>query len=264
MIFLRHHFLPLSIITAFTMLLARSPSASGSPLHELTAPREAVSDSSSILTPDVRNILQTLLLEHDRMTGEQIVLAVSADGNSEDELPALGHQAFEKWKLGRRFGKGQGVLLVIDAKSRKFALITGVGIDTEASNESWRALESEVSNPLSLGRIDRAAVVAVLATLNAVESPLIVSGKAGELLAAISIADARSPEAVITAEARWIQALLATLLAGAALIIAGWVVQRIAQADVHFEASGWRRIQPFRLNFRKHTLRLPSGAPGAW
>jgi uncharacterized protein len=144
----------------------------------LPAPPEyAVLDETGTLTPAMKGALERLLTEHDRVSGEQVVLGVftSADGEDPDKFT---RRIFDEWKIGIR-GNDNGVLLALFAKERAASMMAGSGQgDSLGDADRKKIVDTKVLPELRSGDTARAAGLGVLEILRYLRSPLVSDGRA--------------------------------------------------------------------------------------
>src|SRR4051794_34047311 len=81
------------------------------------APYYYLLDQSNALDQRSMRAMESLLVEHDRLTGEQFMVAIF-DKIESDDLAEWTRQIFRKWRVGQR-GQDNGLLLVISLKNKK-------------------------------------------------------------------------------------------------------------------------------------------------
>jgi uncharacterized membrane protein YgcG len=214
------------------------------------APASAIHDEANVLGERTRRALESLLVEHDRLTDEQVVLALVRTDETV-ELDARTRALFDHWQVGQR-GRGQGLLLVLDDRRREAAFRAGYGLNPALDPNRLREILGERALP-ALRRDDapRAMIETAVEALRALGSPLV---ETGELEAILQDLPARPPLEDDTSERAppyglWLLALAAGL--GLAWTALGFVIG----ADAHYTATGWTRPRPFELARRLHAAR---------
>jgi uncharacterized protein len=91
------------------------------------APEYYVLDEPGALDAGTTHALRTLLVEHDHLTGEQVVVAIFRGLDGED-LVAWTAKVFQAWGIGKR-GKDNGVLLALYWQDRQARLEVGYGLE---------------------------------------------------------------------------------------------------------------------------------------
>jgi uncharacterized membrane protein YgcG len=220
-------------------------------------------DEPAVLDQTTLHSVESLLVEHDRLTGEQFMVGIF------DEIPAAElknwtHEIFKKWRIGQR-GQDNGILLVISLKNQKAAMEAGLGLDsviTGAKSKEFlsASLEKELKNlPISL-----ALKKETYRVLEALSSPLIQSGKADDL---IRNGDGTTYASV---SGSWIVLFILGLI----LLLA--VLNEILSREAHFTANGWFRPSTASLvlyffsghlsflRWKKNQPEAPGGTSGSW
>jgi uncharacterized membrane protein YgcG len=236
------------------------------------APPYQVLDEAGALAPETRQALDLLLAEHARATGEQVLVGVFRSLEGEDPA-AFADRVFAEWRVGARNREGNGVLLMLDAADRGARLKVSYGLQPLLGE---RRVEQVVDDHLlptwRRDGLDRAARAAALEILTDLESPLVSSGKAQEILGALPMpaAPARSSEDLPQPGVGW---AVAAFLIG--LLPAAWVLNWLSHGDAHYSSRGWIRPRPWeqlamhwsrraRRGARGQATRALGGAHGAW
>src|SRR3990167_3660099 len=102
-------------ILSFTLIFCNAlPFASAEPLPD--APRYYVYDTSKAISEKGRLALESMIIEHDRLTGEQFMIAVfPADTQN---TKTMTNQIFAHWKIGKR-GQNNGILLSVFTQTQE-------------------------------------------------------------------------------------------------------------------------------------------------
>jgi uncharacterized membrane protein YgcG len=235
--------------------LGGAPSHAASPIPAM--PPLYVLDEAKSLTQDQSRALSALLIEHDRVAGEQIAVAIlrSAEGEDPDKRA---QQIFEAWDVSRRVG-GNGALLAVFLREQEARIEVGYGMSTRLTDaEAKRALRDFLLPELREGRLYRALGLGTLEMLRSLESPLIESGRALEVLRAGGLEGALKP--VTKSRGGW----LAWVLLGLAVLT--YSVLQLLAAEAHFTSEGWFRPKPWKhlLARRGANASNVGGAFGDW
>src|SRR4051812_18020535 len=91
------------------------------------APRYYVLDEPGVLAAGPKRALETLLIEQDRIDGQQTLIAIFKSLDGED-LVDYSNRVFQAWKIGKR-GKDNGVLLALYWDDRKARIEVGYGLE---------------------------------------------------------------------------------------------------------------------------------------
>ena len=104
------------------------------------APRNLVWSDS--LQPRTFQALQSALIEHDRLTGQQINIGIfkSLEGA---EIEKRTHQIFLHWKLGSH-GLGNGILLALFVKENQARMELGFGLSPLISDSVSQEIASKI------------------------------------------------------------------------------------------------------------------------
>src|SRR5689334_7358198 len=88
-----------------------------------------VLDEVGTLTPLAKHAVESLLVEHDHLTGQQIMVAVFKDAG--DAKPKeWTHQVYQEWKIGKR-GRDEGVLFALFMDSKSPQIEIGYGLEAQ-------------------------------------------------------------------------------------------------------------------------------------
>lgn len=201
-------------------------------------PTYYVLDEPRVLNASALQAIQTLLVEHDHATGEQVVIGIFQDLENED-LVDFTNRVFKEWKIGQR-GKDNGVLLSLYWKNRKARIEVGYGLEPLLTDAKSKRVLTQILIPeLKAGHPERALSLAVIEILQILESPLIQSGKAQAILKAGGYRGSFVPSQKPALNGWVIWLVLGVILLSIALNL-------ITSADAHFTRSGWSRESPWR------------------
>jgi uncharacterized protein len=146
-----------------------------------TAPYYYVLDEPGVLNAQTTRAIQTLLIEHDRLTGEQVLVAVFKSLDGEDPVEFT-NRVFSNWKIGQR-GKDNGVLLAVYWQDHRARIEVGYGLEPTLTDAKSKAILSDILLPeLKNNQPDRALSLSTLEILRTIGSPLIQDGKAERIL----------------------------------------------------------------------------------
>jgi uncharacterized protein len=210
-------------------------------------PPDYVLDEPGVVDAKSEGALHRLLSEHERVTGEQVVLAVLR-GLEGEELVDFTNRVFTAWKVGRK-GKNNGVLLALYWEDREARIEVGYGLEpllTDAKSKG--VLEDALIPWLRAGNAGQALGAASLEILRVLESPVYASGKAQDILRTGALPSGGPPP-------RRVVGALATLfvlfLIGGALLVLLALARR---PDLVFTSEGWNRSRGWH----------PPGGWGGW
>lgn len=222
------------LATALLLLAIAPPGAAEQSIPPF--PRYYVLDEPGLLNPQQIKALETILIEHDQTTGEQIVVALFKSANGE-EIAQRTHQIFENWQVGKR-GQDNGALLVLYADEHQGGLESGYGLQALDESQNRAIVRDFLVPELRAGHPYRSLGLSVLELLRAVQSPLIESGRAEQLLQLGGLTGSLRPAARGLGRGSW----FAFVLAGALLFAA--VFSNVIAAEAHFTGEGWFRPKP--------------------
>lgn len=221
----------LSLATALDSGVARAKDVPPSP-------SSYVLDEPHVLSSSTKKSVASLFAQHERLTGEQVVVAVFDSIEGED-LVDFSNRVFKTWKIGQRT-KNNGILLALYWKEHLARIEVGYGLEpllTDAKSKD--VLEDFLIPELKNGQPDRAVSTASLEILRIIESPLIQDGKAQQILKNGGL---KGPlEAVKTPSGGKMSFLLLI-----ALVLLIFVVGRLMAPEAHYSGRGWYRPNPWR------------------
>ncbi len=136
-----------------------------------TFPRPAgyVSDFAHLLDPAARSALDARLAQYDRMTGNQIAVAIFPDlGGVPTDSFAV--RLEEAWKVGRR-GKDNGVLLLVALKERQVRIEVGYGLEGRITDaDAGAVIRQTIAPAFQAGRYAGGLDAAVDALIRLIEA----------------------------------------------------------------------------------------------
>jgi len=226
-----------------------------------SAPYYYVLDEPHVLSERTLKSIQSLLVEHDRTTGEQIVIAVFESLDGEDSVDFT-NRVFSTWQIGKR-DKNNGVLLALYWKNRKSRIEVGYGLEPILTDARSKTILNEYLAPeLKAGNPDRAIALSALQILTVLESPLVTNGQAQKILESGGLTGGWEPRSKETP----VGITLLNIL-GIAILI--WIINRLTAREAHFSGSGWYHpnplTNPFPHSLGRSTRRLPRNVhSGSW
>jgi uncharacterized protein len=228
-------------------------------------PAYYVLDQTHSLDQKSLESLEALVIEHDRLTGEQIML-VSLEGAPHPTPEAEARKIFDDWSVGKR-GEDNGALVVVFPKSFESAIVVGTGLEASLPEAKIaEILHDQILPHLKEGQVGQAFAFSLLALFERLESPLIASNQAtrilrsGGLLTKSQNADAMP---LGTRYALWVLAI------GFGLVAFGFAFYLIVSAEALFSREGWFRPNPLSalLGSRKKSQQSDfkaGGTHGSW
>lgn len=206
-----------------------------------------VQDEPHVLDQKTTRALQTLLIEHDRVTGEQFLIAVfnSLDG---EDLVDYTNRVFSNWKIGQR-GKDNGVLLALYWQDHKARIEVGYGLEPLLTDAKSKLIITDILVPeLQNHDPGRALTLAALEILRTIGSPLVQNGKAEQILRSGGFRGDFAPRSTPVAGS---VGFWPWLFLG--FILFTIFMNFVHSAEAHFTRSGWYRPRPweyYRINRR--------------
>lgn len=134
---------PRALVGAFALLLLSAVAATAAPTFpELTG---RVVDEAGILSGTTREELGTMLAEHERDTGEQVVIVTLKSLQGYD-IADYGYQLGRHWGIGEK-GKNTGALLIVAPNERKVRIEVGYGLEDKLTDAQSRVIIERVILP---------------------------------------------------------------------------------------------------------------------
>lgn len=204
-------------------------------------PQYYVLDEPHLLDQQATRSLEALLIEHDRATGEQIVVAIfnSLDG---EDLNDFTNRVFQKWEIGQR-EKDNGVLLAIFNQDHKARIEVGYGLEPQLTDvKSSRILRDFLIPGMQSGQPAEAVTQSALQILQTIDSPLVQNGRAQRILRSGGMLkqNISSSQPLSVMKGGWIVWLFL------GLILMTIVSHIISSAEATFTRAGWYRPRPWR------------------
>lgn len=247
----------LSLIGVFLFLNFANAGAS---LSLPPKPHTFLYSETKSMSPKASHALENLLAEHQRLTGDEfrvVILNLKKKEAPEDWI----HQIFDHWKIGKQ-NKNSGILIVIYKKSRDAQIEVGYGLEAVLPIEKQEELMSDFVDPeLNQGHIRKALTSGIYHILEAVNSPLILSGKATEIIQYAGLEDFEESSDEAMNWSGWI------FLFFIGIGIFGWIAYRISAKEAHFTSTGWFRVPPIDFNRKRHVkldMSEIGGTSGHW
>ena len=134
---------PRALIGALALLFLAAIAAVAAPTFpELTG---RVVDEAGILSSTTREDLDTMLAEHERETGEQVVVVTLKSLQGYD-IADYGYQLGRHWGIGEK-GKNTGALLIVAPNERKVRIEVGYGLEDKLTDAQSRVIIEQVILP---------------------------------------------------------------------------------------------------------------------
>src|SRR5271157_6041117 len=113
------------VLLIFLLLILASPALASEPKFPPLTGR--VVDDAAVLSADTRGELTDMLAEHERATGEQVVV-VTLDSLQGYPIEDYGYQLGRHWGIGHK-GKNTGALLIVAPNEHKVRIEVGYGLE---------------------------------------------------------------------------------------------------------------------------------------
>ncbi len=190
-------------------------------------PAQYLLDEPRVIDAKSAEWISRTLSEHQRLTGEQVVVAVFNELNGEEPVDYT-NRVFTEWKIGKK-AKNNGVLLALYWKEHKSRIEVGYGLEPLLTDlKSGLILRNILAPRLKQGEPGAALSAAVWEILKTVESPLIQAKQPSELPFSEEMED-RSGHA---------RAIM-FLLFGIGTVL--WIIFRLVSPEIHYTSQGWYR-----------------------
>ena len=124
------------------LLLAAIAAAAAPTFPELTG---RVVDEAGILSTTTREDLDAMLAEHERATGEQVVVVTLKSLQGYD-IADYGYQLGRHWGIGEK-GQNTGALLIVAPNERKVRIEVGYGLEDKLTDAQSRVIIEQVILP---------------------------------------------------------------------------------------------------------------------
>lgn len=234
-------FFPLPILA---MLCLKSSFVISQEVVPPPRPYYYVLDESKFLDSQTQQALQVLLVEHDRFTGQKLMIGIfeNTRGQSWD---AWTKSVFSAWRIEKQT-HGNGLLLAVFPKLNKAQLEIGYGLESLIPPEKAKEiLETSVLPELSHKHFEKAVLLGTYKILEMLDSPTLQNGRITDLLKKDQIQLILNPEQDEPHIKGWgFLFLLGTILFTIILL-------EILSQEAHFTQSGWVRVTPFSVLFWK-------------
>ena len=264
---------------AIGLVLTTWPSSSypltepfNSPLPD--APVYGILNEIPTLDPYVLHAAEVLLVEHERLTSEQLRFALFNDSLADQEKrwgKDWSQSLYSQWKLGA-LNRGNAALVILS--SQEAEIVVGYALETLLSAGQVSTIRNQTLLPeLQKGNFDRALLLGTTQLLEILESPVVSSGQMQKLLEADGITDLEkvghsrvarpnffgknrlgglNSEPLLERWGLWNLAGLGAL--GLMIATMGTVFYFLFAREAYFTSEGWYRVWPFKL---------PKGSAGA-
>ena len=218
-----------------------------------------VLDEAKVLDGRATHAIESLLTEHDRLTNEQVMVAIFKNANNtspQRHAPSQApnpekewsHRLFSEWKIGKRH-YNEGILFTIFLDSGHAFLEVGYGLESKfLETQASEILDQTAIKHLRHRDAKAAAIWGAYRILEVLTSPLIQNGKALEILrqdgiptqfAALNQSTDEFYEHTALKSGAW----LALFFLGISLL--SFVFYQILSREAHFTPKGWSLDYPW-------------------
>lgn len=203
-------------------------------------------DQSGLLSAPMNEAVNEALRQHEMLTGERLFLALPSSGEGIEKRSLL-----EKW-CPDPYQRKSCLVLLYNAAEEESSLEAGVAFEGTLSLDQRELITDDILSPeMRDGAPDEAAALAVFELLRSLNSPLVGSGMAQDLLRKGGFEGAWGPRGrgITVAWDFWL--LLGLFLAALSFFI-------LTAAEAHYTAQGWFRPNPW-IQLRHSFAKLRSG-----
>lgn len=136
---------PSRILAAVFLLAALAAAVATAELRVPSAPDRRINDYAGVLTAAERNRLEQQLVERERGSDSQVVVAIfrSLDGESLEDFSIRLAQA---WRIGRK-GLDSGVIFLVFIEDRKMRIEVGYGLEPTLTDAVASSIIRDVVAP---------------------------------------------------------------------------------------------------------------------
>lgn len=229
-------------------------------------PQYYLLDQAGFLTSGQQKAIATILIEHDHATGQQLVVAIFKSVPEPEDASQHTRRVFEEWQIGKR-GSDNGALLMLYVQEKKARLEAGYGLPALDEARASAVLNDFMAPELKASHPYRAVGLSVLEILRTIESPLVESGRAEQLLEQGGLEGSLRPvsHGIGTGPVTWVGFLMI------GIVLSLLVLNNILAAEAHFTGEGWYRPNPWKrltprawLDRRKTPRLSAGGTHGEW
>lgn len=222
-----------------------------------------VLDQGHILRGKTLHAIESILIEHDHLTDQEILVGIFKESPPKAEINDWIKNVYSSWKIGKRNIKNNGLLLAIFLDQKNALLEAGFGLDSSLSDEQKSLILAENLIPhLKKRHPNTALSLAVYHILEGLNSPLIESHKAEEILLKEDISELSEEDDQKEIRLGWLS--LPFFLMG--ILALAWVLFLALSREAHFTRKGWFRVSllQFLKKPKKGTPFEGGGTYGQW
>jgi uncharacterized protein len=130
------------IVVAFIAMFAATPAHAALQFPPLTG---RVVDDAGILSEAAKEKLDAYLAEHEKQTGNQVVVATLKDLGGTD-IADYGYQLGRAWGIGQK-GKNNGAIIMVVPSSRQIRIEVGYGLEGDLTDAQSKLIIDNVMRP---------------------------------------------------------------------------------------------------------------------
>jgi uncharacterized membrane protein YgcG len=206
----------------------------------------------------MKQALNNLLEEHWQSGGGYIVLAVFQTLEKED-LEKWTRDLLNRWELTEKKASNRAILALY-WEEKEGTLVAGAGLEGVLNTDASERIVSYFLLPeVGAHLLDRALSLSALEILKILESPLVQSGRASQLILDGGFQGEWTPVPTALQSYGWVWVVM---VGG---IFSGLVLYLLVSAEAHFTAHGWYRPKlSSYFNFSKIRKSDYEGSHGSW
>ncbi len=125
-----------------------------------------VADYAGVLSPSTISQLDAMLAQHERTSGEQVVVA-TLDSLQGDTIEDYGYQLGRFWGIGQK-GKNNGAILIVAPHEHKVRIEVGYGLEGQLTDAAGRVIiENYITPQFRKGDFDAGVLAGTAAIMRA-------------------------------------------------------------------------------------------------
>ncbi len=129
-----------------------------------------VNDFAQILHPETISQLETMLVEFESTTGNEIAVVTIPTHGSDETIESYAVELFEKWGIGKE-QEDNGILLLIARDDREVRIEVGYGLEPEVTDiESAAIIRESIVPAFRAGDYNKGVKDAVAKIIESIES----------------------------------------------------------------------------------------------
>jgi uncharacterized membrane protein YgcG len=203
-------------------------------------PLAFVKDEAQVLSIPLLSATEKILSDHASLTSETVLL-LTLKNVGEGDLDLRAQEILEEWKLDS-VKPPNTVLIMVDPVVGRIAVRTGIGLTGVLTFEEIERIQKLFFKPEWKNKnSERAVILAVLETLNGLESPIFSNHEVHDVYLAAGFHGGFEPIVLETRTERswWIWSVLG-------FVVVGFVLIRAMSGEAHYTSQGWVRVSAWR------------------